>query len=48
VSQLNAQKGEVKMNLQYSYALPMGSFKSDVISNGSPRGVTGDILYNVK
>jgi hypothetical protein len=35
------------MNLQYSYALPVGSFKSDVISNGSPRGVTGDILYNL-
>ena len=47
VSQLSAQKGEVKMNLQYSYALPLGSFKNDVISNGSPRGVTGDILYNV-
>src|SRR6201995_214972 len=47
VSQLNAQRGEVKMNLQYSYALPVGSFKSDVISNGSPRGVTGDILYNL-
>jgi hypothetical protein len=47
VSQLNAQKGEVKMNLQYSYALPVGNFKSDVITNGSPRGVTGDILYNI-
>lgn len=47
VSQLHAQKGEVKMNIQYSYALPVGSFKSDVISNSSPRGVTGDILYNV-
>ena len=47
VSQLNAQRGEVKMNIQYSYALPVGSFKSDVVSNGSPRGVTGDILYNV-
>ncbi len=47
VSQLNAQKGEVKMNLQYSYALPVGNFKSNIISNGSPRGVTGDILYNI-
>jgi len=47
VSQLNAQKGEVKMNLQYSYALPTGSFKNDVISNGSSRGFTGDILYNI-
>ncbi len=46
-SQVNAQKGQVKMNIQYSYALPMGDFKNNVISNGSPRGVTGDILYNV-
>ena len=35
------------MNIQYSYALPLGSFKNDVISNGSPRGFTGDILYGV-
>src|ERR1700750_156124 len=47
VSHVNAQKGEVKMNLQYNYALPLGSFKNNVISDGSPRGVTGDILYNV-
>ena len=47
VSQVHAQKGEVKMNLQYNYALPIGSFKNDVISNGSARGVTGDILYNL-
>jgi hypothetical protein len=47
VSHLNAQKGEVKMNIQYSYALPVGSFKSDAISKASPRGITGDILYNV-
>jgi hypothetical protein len=46
VSQLNAQKGTVKMNLLYNYALPLGSFKTDVISKGSPRGVSGDILYN--
>jgi outer membrane protein with beta-barrel domain len=47
VSQLNAQRGQVKINLQYSYAMPLGSFKNDVISNNSPRGVTGDILYNL-
>jgi long-subunit fatty acid transport protein len=47
VSQLNAQKGEVKMNIQYSYAMPTGSFKTDAISKASPRGVTGDILYNI-
>lgn len=47
VSQLNAQRGQLKMNIQYSYAMPLGSFKNDVISNGSPRGVTGDFLYSV-
>ncbi|MEP6681833.1 MAG: outer membrane beta-barrel protein [Parafilimonas sp.] len=47
VSQLNAQTGKVKMDIQYSYALPLGSFKNDVINNSSPRGVTGDILYNL-
>lgn len=46
-AQLHAQKGEVKMNIQYSYALPLASFKSDIISNESPRGVTGDILYGI-
>ena len=46
-AQLKAQKGEVKVNLQYSYALPTGSFKNDVISNGSARGFSGDILYNI-
>jgi len=47
MSQVHAQRGQVKMNIQYSYALPVGSFKSDVISNGSPRGITGDLLYNI-
>ena len=47
VSQLHAQRGQLKMNLQYSYALPLGSFKTDVISNGSPRGFTGDFLYGI-
>ncbi len=47
VSQLHAQQGTVKMDIQYSYALPLSNFKNDIISNGSPRGVTGDILYNI-
>lgn len=44
---LNAQKGELKLNLHYSYAMPLGSFKNDNISNSSPRGVTGDFLYGI-
>jgi hypothetical protein len=43
----DAQKGEMKLNIEYSYALPTGSFKNDIISNSSPRGVTGDLLYNI-
>lgn len=44
---VHAQQREIKFNLQYSYAMPLGSFKSDVISKGSPRGVTGDFLYGI-
>ena len=44
---LKAQSGTVKLNLYYNYGLPTGSFKSDVISNGSPRGGGADILYNI-
>lgn len=47
VSQVQAQKGQLKMNLQYSYALPMGDFKTDIVSKGSPRGFTGDFLYGI-
>lgn len=43
----NAQRGEVKLDINYSYALPMGSFKTDVISKGSPRGVTGNLLFGI-
>jgi hypothetical protein len=46
-AQLHAQRGVVNMSLQYNYALPLGSFKTDVISKGSPRGFTGDILYGI-
>lgn len=44
---VHAQNRELKLNLHYSYAMPLGSFKNDVISNSSPRGVTGDLLYNI-
>ncbi len=44
---VHAQQHELRLNLHYSYAMPLGSFKNDVISNGSPRGVTGDLLYGI-
>ncbi len=43
----NAQKGEWKLNLNYNYSLPLGSFKNDIISNGSPRGFSGDFMYGI-
>lgn len=43
----NAQKGAWKLNLNYSYSLPLGSFKNDIISKNSPRGFTGDFMYGI-
>lgn len=40
------QKGEAKLDLQYSVALPMGSFK-DVIHDNSPRGIQASILFGI-
>ena len=47
VGQVKAQKGELKLNLHYSYGIPLGDFKSQVISDGSPRGGSGDLLFGV-
>lgn len=44
---VHAQKGQLRFSLQYSYALPLGDFKTDVIGDASPRGVTGDFLFGV-
>ncbi|HEY6977859.1 MAG TPA: hypothetical protein VH396_16280 [Chitinophagaceae bacterium] len=44
---VNAQKGEWKLNLNYNYSLPLGSFKNDIISNNSPRGFSGDFMYGI-
>lgn len=43
----HAQKGEWKLNLNYSYSLPLGSFKNDIISKSSPRGFSGDFMYGI-
>jgi hypothetical protein len=42
-----AQKGEVKMSLNYNYSLPLGGFKNDLVSNGSPRGFMGDVMFSL-
>lgn len=43
---VQAQGGKTKANIQYQYGLPLGSFKSDLISEASPRGFSADILYH--
>lgn len=40
-----AQKGLMKFDLNYNYSLPLGSFKSDIISKGSAAGGMGSIQY---
>lgn len=42
-----AQKGKVKLNLNYLYSVPSGSFKNDIISDASPRGVNGELMFGI-
>jgi len=44
---VHAQKGNVKADVNYNYSLPLGSFKNNVISNGSPRGGSLNIMYSL-
>lgn len=41
------QKGILKFDLNYSYGIPLGSFKNDIINNASPRGGTGALMYGI-
>lgn len=41
------QKGILKLDLNYNYSIPLGSFKNDLISDASPRGVTGAFMYGI-
>jgi hypothetical protein len=40
-------RGKAKLGLGYSYGLPLGSFKTDVISEASPRGFNGDLMFTI-
>ena len=40
-----AQKGTVKLGLNYNYSVPSGSFKSDLVSDHSYRGMNADLQY---
>ncbi len=42
----SAQKGTLQLNLNYNYGIPLGSFKSDLVSNNSPRGGRGSVMYS--
>lgn len=42
----SAQKGTVQMSLNYNYGIPTGAFKSGLVSDGSPRGGRGSVLYS--
>ncbi|MEO8117067.1 MAG: outer membrane beta-barrel protein [Bacteroidota bacterium] len=46
-AQAPAKEGELKLHLNYNYAIPLGSFKNELISNGSARGFSGDLLYQI-
>lgn len=40
-----AQSGTMRLDLNYNYSLPLGSFKNDLIDKGSPRGYSGSLQY---
>ncbi|MGN6533429.1 MAG: outer membrane beta-barrel protein [Ginsengibacter sp.] len=42
----NAQQGALKLGLNYNYSFPMSGFKNDIISNNSPRGFMGELIYS--
>jgi hypothetical protein len=41
----NAQKGTLKLGINYNYSLPVSAFKTDLISNASSRGFRGELMY---
>lgn len=40
-----AQKNPLTLELNYNYSMPLSGFKSDLISNNSPRGFNGSLMY---
>ncbi|MEO8414995.1 MAG: outer membrane beta-barrel protein [Ginsengibacter sp.] len=43
--QATAQKGTLKLNLNYNYSIPVSGFNADLVSKASPRGFTGALMY---
>lgn len=42
----SAQKKSFHLDLNYNYSMPVSSFNSDIVSNNSPRGFTGGLMYS--
>lgn len=40
-----AQKKSLVLGLDYNYSMPLSGFKNDLISNNSPRGFRGSLMY---
>ncbi|MEO8961349.1 MAG: OmpW family outer membrane protein [Ginsengibacter sp.] len=40
-----AQKNPLTLELNYNYSMPISGFKSDLVSNNSPRGFRGSLMY---
>lgn len=43
----NAQESKLSLNLNYNYSFPTGNFKSDLVEDASPRGFTGNVMYEI-
>lgn len=46
-NQLHAQTSKLKLGINYTYGMPVGGFKSDLIDKASPRGFSADMLYSI-
>jgi len=42
-----AQSGQLRLDVNYNYSLPLGSFKNDLINSGNPRGFSGALQYGI-
>lgn len=43
----SAQKPALQLNLNYNYSFPIAHFSQDLVSEASPRGFTGNLMYPV-
>lgn len=42
-----SQDSKVSLNLNYNYSFPLNDFKSNLVENSSPRGFSGNIMYEI-